>query len=206
MKNKHFEEWEFKKIVALFKIDPYASKIKFEHYLQRYPKDYSVHSYYAYNLLVIGEYKEAERVLNWIELNSKSDSQFLENSKFIKEFMNNLILNKIRLLSYQERYEELLKLLYQEKIEGTNDFDFELLEIYCKKKLGLLDIKRDGKPYLIRQLVLYDEYDFLDHILKHTASFYRNTTDPEIGIFDSTFPLKSIINEVKKYIPSEKAL
>ena len=59
--------------------------------------------------------------------------------------------------------------------------------------------KRDINSYLFRQIVSYDENDFIDHIKKHTADSNCDKDDPNKNIFSTDFPVDKIIDEIKKY-------
>ena len=205
MKNKYYDEWEFKKISDLIEIDPYLSKIKLEQYIEQYPKDYCALAYYAYNLVVIGEDKKAEQILNFVESNSKFDKQFLGHSKGIGIFKNNLFLDKLRLLSYQERYSEILDMLYFRKCKKTDTFNLSMLELICRKKLGIITTdKNEQSSYLVRQIIDYSEKEFLEHIEKHLSDSNLEQEELSTSVFAPNFPIDKVITEIKKYFLSEK--
>ena len=60
--------------------------------------------------------------------------------------------------------------------------------------------------YLFRQIINYDEGDFLYHIQKHTADFNKDLDTPNPAIFNTEFPINQVIESIKSYIPSSKRL
>ena len=66
--------------------------------------------------------------------------------------------------------------------------------------------RRDENSYLFSQIVKYDETDFLDHIKKHMQGEEDITEKDCCTIFGQDFPMDKIIQEIKKYIPSDKKL
>ena len=59
---------------------------------------------------------------------------------------------------------------------------------------------------MMNQIVEFHEEDFLEHIQKHTANYNMNLEHPNRAIFAPDFPLESVVQEIKKYIPSDKRL
>ena len=203
--NKYFDVFEFRQIMNLMDVDPYTSLVLYEQYLNKYPNDYSASLLYCSNLIILGKLEEAEKVYNYFEKKYRSDNSIkdMEKSKKIKESQ---IFTKIKLLSYQCKYEE----LYQFCVENINIIMEDYLNdafFYSKKMTGRLDLeKRDENSYLFSQIVNYDESDFLKHINKH-MKIEEGTLNKECPtIFHSDFPIEKVIQEIKKYIPSDKKL
>lgn len=206
MGNKYFNEWEFHQAFSFVNTNPLEAKIKYEEYLKKYPKDYSTYPYYASILITLGLFNEAEEVLKFVEITSSRDSSFSKNLTKLKFFKKNILYNRLRLLAYQDKFDELYQFsldhLQEIKIMDANSVFF-----YCKKKIGKLDLnKRDQNSYLFRQIVEYKESDFLEHIKKHMADYNKNINIPNNSIFGPDFPIHEIVEEIKKYIPSDNRL
>jgi hypothetical protein len=214
MKDRYFNKLEFQQVEALININPLEAKVRFEEYINKYPKDYSGYVRYAGVLIILEEMDEAEKVLEYVSKIYTKDNAFLSNNLKIELFERNLICTKFKLLSYKGDFENLYNLylenlynLYVEKLSKVDYANLNNMIFYCKKKLGKLECySRDCSSYLFRQIIEYDEDDLLDHVKKHLVDFNSDVVNPNKNIFSSNFPLKQIIEEVKKYIPSNKRL
>jgi len=207
MKNKYYNEWEFKQAISFIETNPLISKLKLEKYLEKYSQDYSAYIYYISVLITLGEFTIAEEILKSIENSMK---QLKISTKYLDKKSIDIVTVKLRLLSYQEKYDELYK-CYQENIQEIQNMSLEInpLIFYCKKMLGIIDPKareRYNKTYLFRQIARYEEKDFLEHIQKHQANYNLDNTKLNPAIFDANFPLNDILTEIKKHIPSESVL
>lgn len=202
MSVKYFDNWEFQQALSFLDTDPFEAKIKFEKYLQKYPKDYCTYAYYASVLITIGQYDEAEKILEYVKKLYTNDENFSKETDKIKHLENDLICNKIRILSYKEKFNDVYDfLLSNSKKLDQNDINH--VNFYCRGKLGMLkDNKRTPNSYLFRQITEYQENDFLEHIKKHMTDYSSENKN----IFISDFPIKEVITEIKKYIPSSKKL
>lgn len=206
MANIYFDKWEFERAISCMNSDPEEAKLRFEEYLKKYPKDYLAYTYYATALIVSGDFDSAQKILDFIEEDYKENEIFSNSLNKVEFLQKDIICNRIKLLSYQEKFDELYK-LYLQHYEILKDSDLKPTIFYCKKKLGLLDPdKRDTNAYLFRQIVNYKESDFLDHVKKHLDEYNRTVDEPNKSIFSSNFPLYEVLKEVKKYIPSEKRI
>lgn len=207
MKNKHYDEWEFEKILNVMESNPLTANMKLEAYLNKYPKDYYAIIMYIATLITIGKFTEAETLLNELESTYNKDKDFINKypKKYQKKIKANIISSRIRLLAYQEKYEEVknLYLKYEEDLQESG-IEMERVLFYCRKKLNL-PVRIDPKSYryIYRQMNEYSELDFLGHIKKHLASYNNNKQQ---SIFNYDFPLDKVLIEIKKYIPGEKRL
>lgn len=205
MNKNHYNVWEFKQALNLAEIDPLSARIAFEEYLKKYPNDYSAYPYYCSNLIIIGELELAEKVLDYVEEEYIKDDVFLRASSFEK-FKYNMFFSRVKLLSYQEKYEELYR-FYSDNIEMDVGKNLSSVWFYSKKRTGRLsDEKRDVNSYLYRQIVRYEEEEFYQHIEKHLANKNKDLDEPNTSIFEENFPLKDVVEEIKKHIPSDKRL
>ena len=207
MINKYYNGWEFKQILKLMETNPITANLKLKIYVEEYPKDYCAQIYYIATLITLGEFQEAETILKELELMSANDKVFKNNVdiKLQKKLQTNIISSKVRLLSYQEKYEELyeLYLLYEKDLKEL-DIEIDRLNFYCRKKLNLpTETSPRAYTYIYRQINQYSEPDFLDHIRKHLALYNR---DKKQSVFNYDFPIDKVIMEIKKYIPCSKKM
>lgn len=206
MNDRYYDTWEFRQALSYIESNPIEAKAKLEAYLKKYPKDYSMCSYYAGVLITLGKFKKADHVLTYLEVAQKRDFQFSSQRDKLKSLRKNIVFDRLRLLAYLEKYEEMYSyyLRYGKQLE---DIDVNDSIFFCKNKLGKLDPnKRDMNSYLYRQIVSYEESDFLEHVKKHLPDYNCDVDEPNKNIFSVDFPINEAIEEVKKYIPSEKRL
>lgn len=205
MDKSYFNVWKFKQALELSETDPISASFLYEEYFKKYPKDYSGYPYYCANLIVIGQLDQAEKLLNYAEKEFEKDSQIRKSEK-IKKIEDNIFFTRVKLLCYQEKYEELYK-FFVKNYNRMNSINLNGAWFYVEKKLGKLsEKKRDVNEYLFRQITKYDENDFFDHIKKHLSSYNENVENPNAAIFEENFLLKEVVEEIKKYIPSDKRL
>ena len=204
MSKTYFNVWEFKQALNLAEMDPISARVLYEQYLEKYPKDYSAYPPYCCNLITLGELDLAEKILNYVTQQAKEDSSFKYRNK-TEFFEQKLLFSKIKLLCYQKKFEELCS------IYRSNPMDFIVRNLhiwtYVLKQLGKLDIdKKDTDSYLRRQIIKYEEDDFLDHINKHLSKYNENSDEPNGCVFEPNFPVGEVIKEIKRYIPSNKKM
>lgn len=208
MKNKYYDMWEFKSILDLMQTAPLEAVQRFEKYIQEFPLDYSVFPYYVSSLISVGQFEKAEEVYNYAVEAMQNDRKWLhylkkyESREKIEHLTRNYLLTKIRLLSNEERYLELNNLL-EEHNDIVPALEINSVVFHTKCRSGVLDGESRDKPtYLFRQIVEYDEEDFLDHIKKHLYDF----CDDVFGaVFCKDFPINEVLKELKKYMTSENA-
>ena len=205
MKNRYYDEWEFKQALSFIETNPLIANLKFKNYLKKYPTDYSAQIFYISTLITLGNFEEAEKILETLKFSFEIDKDYQNNvNKTIQRKIKlNIISSTLRLLSYQEKYKELYQyyLLHINDIKEL-DIDIKKLIFYCKKKLDMLDInKREQHNYIFRQIISYEENDFLVHIKKHLIAEETNSS-----IFSNDFPLNEILIEIKNYILASKRI
>lgn len=199
---KRFNKNELKNIIPLMLTNPNEAKKQLEEYLKKYPKDYSTYPYYASILITLGNFEEAEKVLEYAEntLNKSKDYK----SKSIRQ--KNIITTKIRLLAYQEKYEELYQLC-SKCYKELQKLEIGTIYFYSRKKTGRLSLEqRETNSYSFRQITEYKESDFLDHIKKHLSEYNQNIEEPNKNLFIPGFKIIETIEEVKKYLLSDKRI
>lgn len=206
MKMQHFDSWEFRHIFHLVETNPLEAKRQFEDYLEKFPTDHSAYTYYAYVLIVLGYFKEAENILEYVKTVYVNDTNFMKDKKKVSLIRENIIFNTFKLLSYQKRYEELL-VFCKENMEIIRKLKLNSLDFYCKKKLGIKcpeTIERFS--YLFKQIANYSESEFLEHIKKHLADYNQDIDGPNEYVFVPNFPVDKVLIEVKKHVGSDKKL
>ena len=206
MKNKYYNEWELDQAINLMEKNPYEAVRKFENYLKKYRKDYNAFAFYINSLVNIKEIDKAKKVLASIENKVVNDSKFINNNRRYKSFKKKILYNKLQLLMFEEKYQEFYD-LYNENISMSEELDIGHIMFWCKIKLDKIKKNpRDNYNYLYRQLIEYNTDDLIDHINNHTAFAYDNDINSEYNMFTADFPLLKILNEIKKYIPSDRYL
>lgn len=200
MNLKYHNRKLFLNALETIKINPWDTKIKLEEYLELYPKDYLVYSHYASVLIMLGLLNEAEEILNYGEILIKKENTInLGNKKSSLE--HGIFITKLKLLSYQGKYDELYELLDKNK-DYISDRNLNAITFYSKKKKGILKKDKSNiKTYLFRQIVDYSEEEFFEHLKKH-----KKYSDNSISIFNESFPLEQALEEIKKYLLTDKRL
>ena len=204
-KKMYFNKHEFVKITELGKKDPYGSIQAFQHYFEKYPDDNSARTYYISKLIAVGQFEEAKEELEKIEIVFGRNSIYHYDEDRARVLGHNITLCKLKLLLYEGKYEEALNLYYLNK----EDFSYlgAEVEFYFRKLRGKIDPnRRTPNSYMFRQIVEYKEEDFREHIKKHLSDFNENDRNISVSYFNPDFPIDKAIEEVKKYIPSDKKL
>lgn len=221
MRASYYNEDEFNYANSLMSTNPVEAKTRFEEYLLKYPNDYSARIYYAYVLIVLRMLDEASLVIDKTEEDAFSDKKF-NNPKMQRKIIilnEKITLAKIKLLFYQGKYQELyFNYFKNDSILNSSDyleilssfgidrFNYDSVRFYIMKNIGLLSPELKFQSYLYSQILDYSDDRFFEHVKKHVAddAAFRDTSIN--SLFKSDFNLEEIINEVKKYIPSEKGL
>ena len=202
--NAYFNTLEFKKALSLMGKDPKEAKARYEEYIMKYPNDYSAYIKYASVLIRLGDSKKAAEVLNYVEKTYINDEIFLKEKEKVEYVDTNLVINRLKILSYEERYEEFYK-LYQAHKHKIKSSELDIAVFYAQKKLGIEYSETPIHQYIFRQIIEYNEEDFKNHIQKHLIDSTESSED-ERSMFVSGFEIDKVIEEVKKYIPSDKSL
>ncbi|MBR3229507.1 MAG: hypothetical protein IKF91_01615 [Bacilli bacterium] len=204
MQELYYDRWEFLQAYNLIHNNPIMSKKLFEEYIQKYPSDYSAQNYYVYLLIVLGMVEEADVFLDNIEQSMRYNSKFCNHFDKIEFVDKGIFLNRIRIFARKEEYKELYSYFIR-NIHLFEDSDLQVISFYCRSKLGLLRDK-EYSSYLYRQIANYNSDEFLKHIERHTANYNTNLDKPNSSIFSCSFPLEKVLDEIRKYIPSDKGL
>lgn len=217
-KRHYFNKHEFMQILSLVNTDPYEAENRFITYLELYPEDYTAYTFFASLLVTIRKFEEAEKILEEVEHLVINDRNFMRKKDLVDMYVLNYNYAKVKLLMYQEKYVDVLDNYIQPKnkyydistfnidtLNNNQNFQFVGLiglKLFCYKKLNKLHINnREKYSYLLRQIIEYNENEFLEHIKKHMNDYNVSNSS-----FVSNLNVLDIIDEVKKYIPSEKGL
>ena len=205
MAEKYFNKLQFLKALRLMDIDPIESKKQFIRYLDEYPKDFNAYSYYISLLISLGEIENAINITNRVN-ELVNQTGFVENEKY-KYFKESMLFSQLRLLSYQEKYSELYRLINNNR-DLIKNMELHQIIFYCRSKLNLITDRnnREDYSYSYRQIMDYQEGDFLDHIRKHLADCIDDYKEINQNLFCSNFPIYEVIDEIRKYIPSDKRI
>ena len=205
MPKRRYDSWELDQIHSHIEDDPILAKERFERYLRKYPMDYTTYPYYANTLLVLGLDEDAEKAIKYGESLALSNDHFMHIRGVSGTFIGSLHFAKIKLLAYREQYFELYNYIHTYKHE-LGKFDYSQVNFLCLKKLGMLENKnREKCSYLSRQIIKYDHADFLDHMKKH-LNLLPGDYLSERGTFSYEISLNILLNEIKKYMPSDKKI
>lgn len=206
MELKYFNKWEFQKALDFANTDPLMAKLKFEKYLEKYPKDYSAYAYYIHILIILGEFETAEKILDFVEKQVILDKSFNKDANKIGHLTQNFLFSRFKILMYQQKYNEVCRLFANDS-EKLGNITLNAVIFFCKSKLGKLDHeKRDINAYLFRQIVEYKKSDFIEHIKKHLTDYNFDVDNRNESVFMASFPINEVLQEVEKYIPSSNAL
>lgn len=205
MQEIYYDRWEFLKAYDLIHINPIQSIQLFEEYIKKYPNDYSAQNYYIYLLIVLGNMDDAKKNLEILEHSIIFNSRFCNHFDKIEFVNKGIFLNKVRLYARDGEYKE----LYSYFLRNNHLFDeneLQVIPFYCKSKLGLLRHDKVYSSYLYGQIANYSYSDFLKHVERHTADYNMNLDETNSSIFVPTFPIEKVLEEVRRFIPSEKGL
>ena len=194
-RREYYNDNEFDNIMKFYNTHPLLAKERLKAYLKQYPGDVCARSYYLMLRMKLGEYNAVKE--EYPEL--LNDSSQLNHIHRSNNFKRNLVIIKSYLLAAEESYEELYNLVN----EKTNEFnDPGYIKSFCEIKLGTFTAFENLACYKIRQWNRYNEEEFFEHIKPHLADY--NDVSNENATFNVGFPINDVINEVKKYIPSDK--
>ena len=206
MKKQYFNSLELKKACELHQTNPMEAKNRYEEYLEKYPTDYSAHTYYIGVLIILGEFDEAEKALNDVINVSKYDKFFMKQKNKMIQFKEKVFVCKIRLLLYREKYNELYMLL-ENNYNLVKEMSLQSIAFYVKRKLNIPNFKpREDYSYRLQQMIKYEEKDFFENIEKYLENYMSDLNTPNKKVFISDFPIEKVIEETKKYVPSNKCL
>ena len=194
MAHRYYHDNYLKKILKLFDDHRYEEVLyEFDKYIKNYPNDIVSYIYCADTYMKLGNFEEAERVLNSaviLDSTSEYNKQTLE-------------LFKIKLLCCQKKYQECFDLLMENTSFVINrKWGYPSILLYLKKQLQSLtanDYDRASRKYLLSQIVSYSEEEAISHIGRHTE-FEGNDN---VAKFVERFPLEDVYFKLRKMLPLE---
>lgn len=200
--NEHYNLLLFNKALKVINRDPYEAKILFEDYIQKYPDDYLALSIYVSVLITLKEFTHAKDLLGFLDkkIINENEQVILEHAD-----MKNIDFSRIRLMSFQGQYSKLYDFINNNK-DLCERYNLNEVYLLCRKKLGICYDERDGKNYLARQIIKYEKSDMLNKVKYHTADLNNQKGNPYENVFVPDFPLETVIDEIEKYVPSEKSV
>lgn len=207
MKKSLYDFERINRIMMHFEDDPYGTITKFEQYLIDYPRDYSAYPYYCGELIKIGEFEKAKRILEEVEKRCEKDNDYFR-MKDRDIARANLIFTRIKLLSYTKKYSKCLRLAKKHLVFlKEKNISLNRLTIFLDKKLGLSTLKRSKDyPYGYNQIIDYSEKEFLEHSKKHQYEYTSEEERIEYPVFCKDFKLNEVFDVIKKNIPNDKKL
>lgn len=207
-KEKYYSVWESSSAIKLIESNPIAAKEIFQEYLCKYPNDYYTYTYYIMLLITLCEFEEAEKVYKEVNNAYQNDAGFLKSASRLNGFTFNMLICKAKLLAYQEKYQELYY-LYLNNMERLEPNQSNYISYTCKAKLNLLNNESQSTvplSYRFMQVSNYSEELFFDHIKSHLQAYNKDMPNQSPVVFTEDFPIKEVLKEIKKYIPSDKKL
>ena len=202
---KYYNTLEYKKALHLVGKDPMEAKKRYEDYIEKYPTDYSAYLIYAAVLIKLKATVMAEKVLDYVEAEYQNDAEFCYQKDKVEYIDSRLVLNRLKILLYEERYDEFYD-LYLDNKEKIDPQEVEVALFYVKKQLGMLKKEdRSSYRYIFRQIIDYSEKDFKNCVKYHLIDDTETNINDK-SMFVSGFELDKVLAEVKKYIPSENCI
>lgn len=170
--------------------------VECQNYLSQYPNDSCASSYYADILMRLGMFEQAEEVLNNIVFVSTTPDKSKQS----------VMLMRLKLLNFQQKYEECLQLLI-ENLDVFNERDWHGTELllFFKKKLNLLlDVDYSGFSYKADQIISYSEKDAISCI--RNCHFIANNSRNIHQSFNNDFPIEDIYSKIRSVLPLEEKI
>lgn len=205
-RTEYFNEWEYKQALEMILINPVKAEFLYREYIEKYPLDSCAYGDYAYVLMILRKFDDAEDILNIARTLFEEENCFRLSPIDRQKLNDRMIFDSLKLLSFQERYEELYSYC-KENAQKIDELKLGSIAFFSKIRSG----RPAGRPrekysYRSRQIIEYHEEEFLEHIKKHLADYNLESNDNDNAIFAPGFPVDKVFAEVKKYIPSDMGL
>ena len=207
-KNKYFDQWEFSKAISYIEESPLKANQLLKEYLEKYRHDYSGYCYYAGTFITLGKFDEAQKILDFVEKQAVLDKKFQNFENNYHEYKKNFLYSKLRLLSYKEEYLELYRMCIKNR-SIIREMNLAEVIFWSRYQTGnLIKSSDDLKRYFYRQMVSYNKQEAIDHINRHCADYNSDldSIDRNTNIFVPEFPLNEIVEEIDKYLLSDKII
>lgn len=205
MQNRYFNENEFQYAINMMETNPFEAKKRFEDYIDKYPNDYYARAYFVHLLARLDEIDYANEIFDSIKTKVNDDKSFSQSDKRIIGFKCIMALAKIKLLSLEERYDEMLEYYFNNQDSFANRYDMPFLVNFCKIKLGLSELD-ETSSYRLRQAGDYSDELLLEHLKKHETDYNMDIENPNESVFNPDFPLEEVLKIIRRKIPSNDHL
>lgn len=205
MGKKIYNSYEFNLALRTSDTDPASSIDLFEQYLSEYPKDYSAYPFYCDSLIVMGLLEKAEAILDQVQEESMSDRYFCSHSDKVDFFNRHMTIEQLKVLCYQERYDELLDFYYKNEVLCIK-LGLEFIPLLCRKRLNLLRGDEVPFSYVSLQILNYTDTAFFGHIGKHFYEANEHSENPNKYVFEPSFSKDTIVDCFKLMQPSKRLL
>lgn len=202
MANKKLYDFvQFQAILQLIKKYKFHESIhRLQEYLSDYPMDYKGYACYIDCFLKMGNFEQAESILEITDAATKMNDEAKEA----------LYLIKLKLLCCTKRYEEALDLL-----RNGNDFIdinsslYNDISFFLKQKLGRLipNVDYHSTVYMINQMYDYDEKKTISHLQSAAVQQIIKEKKPNgYGKFNDDFPCQQVIEKARLLLPQTDRL
>ncbi len=206
MSTINFDTERSKQIGKLEKENPLATIEEYEQYLKEYESDYITRIYYILSLLKTAQLDAAKdeiRFLDDIIRYSDYAPNLKNDSNRLNRLINQLAQCKFKLLCCQGKYKEALSYYNQNEQKLIGNIYSEAL-FFLNSRTGNIDpTRREPNTYLYRQIVEYQEDDFMRNILDKQSG---KTNDENDDFFFPWFPIEPVITEVKNHLTDQGKL
>ncbi len=202
----YYNAIQLNRIEKIVKSDPNKAITMLENYLENYPYDYHAWFLYISDLIILKKLYTASTIINEVKSRFMCDNNVVRHEDRVYKFKRNLFLNELKLLCYQDKYDDAYNLLLNNK-EYAKEFNIGRVIVFLNKKLQRKDLTVDNNNiYVYDQIENYKEEKMRKYIYKHSYKYNESTDTKDNNIFVSNFDYSLVLEEIKKYIPSENKL
>ena len=206
MEYEYYNVTQINRIESITKNEPEKAIELLEEYLKKYQYDYHAWFLYIADLIIVKRLDDAENIINDVKLRFSCDSKVINYPDRVDVYKRSMFLNELKLFCYQNKYEKAYNYIMTNK-EFAKEFNIGRVMIFLKKILG------KNKPYMeYDNLYVYDQINDYDedrmrkYIYKHSYKYNESADKKDYNIFAPDFDYNTIIEEIKKYIPSDNKL
>ena len=204
MKKNYWNMVERSKIDAIRYSNPEDAVRRYEAYIKKYPRDYEAKILYASVYITLKDFDYAYEIIKDTKNEYRNNKKVLENPDVLNYLEEIALKQEMRCYAYTNQlynlYDSFFELSEEEKRKLGH------VRFYCHSKLGYINEKDASNlmSYAKRQMNSYDENLFRDFIRTHSHDYNKDLEEQSDKIFDESFPLENIIEEVKKNLDYDK--
>ena len=204
-KKVYYNKLEFERICKLSRINPNAAVEQFKKYIEEYPEDYTAIPYYIFQLISTCEFVEADEKIKELEKEFKKGFIYKDDPKRSTLLAHDIKLCKLKLYLNAGLKKKAVE-YYKQNCDEFSCLGKEI-EFYIKKLNGELDLeRRSPNSYEFRQIVSYDEKDFLDNLESFLSDYCDDEDKLKTKHFSPDFPVDDVLEEVKKKMDIENRI